>query len=91
MTRLDECLGGLENGLSAMTDGDMTVAVSTDLDPIRAAQGEQVGHLAELFNSMLARARSSLEGYNSMRETLREALGDQSSLESLTARLESLQ
>ena len=90
MTRLDECLGGLEHGLSSMTDGDMTVAVSTDLDPIVSADGGHIGHLAELFNSMLARARSSLEGYNEMRETLREALGDQSSLEALTVKLESL-
>jgi methyl-accepting chemotaxis protein len=91
MTQLNDCLGGLEGGLSSMTAGDLTVEVASDLRPIEAAHGEQVGHLAELFNSMLARAKSSLEGYNEMRETLREALGDESCLSALSARLESLQ
>jgi methyl-accepting chemotaxis protein len=90
MTDLDKCLGALEHGLGSMTAGDLTVDVATDLSPITADAGAQIGQLAELFNSMLARAKSSLEGYNEMRETLRGALGDQSSLDALTARLDSL-
>ena len=39
---------------------------------------------------MIESAQASLEGYNAMRETLREKLGDHSSLEALTERLESL-
>ena len=39
---------------------------------------------------MIESAQASLDGYNAMRETLREKLGDHSSLEALTERLESL-
>jgi methyl-accepting chemotaxis protein len=87
---LDACLGDLGRGLVAMTDGDLTVAVDSDLQPITAVDGSAVGELAELFNSMLGRAQASLAAYNEMRETLRHALGDQSSLDALSARLESL-
>jgi methyl-accepting chemotaxis protein len=90
LTDLDACLGELEHGLGAMGDGDLTVAVESDLKPISAENGEEIGELAELFNSMLLRAQRSLEGYNSMRETLREKLGDQSSLDALDQRLTSL-
>ena len=39
---------------------------------------------------MLAKAQTALEGYNSVRETMRAALGDESCLEGLQARLNSL-
>ena len=55
-----------------------------------AAFDPQVVALGELFNAMLGKAQGALEAYNSMREELRAALGDRSSLTDLQQRLDSL-
>ncbi len=81
----------LEQGLRSMNDGDLTVAVDAHLRPISpAVEGDGVGFVADSYNSMIESAQASLEGYNQMRETLRQKLGDHSSLEALTEKLESL-
>jgi methyl-accepting chemotaxis protein len=81
----------LEQGLQSMNEGDLTVAVDAHLNPIEPeVDGQSVGFVADSYNSMIESAQSSLEGYNAMRETLRQKLGDHSSLDALTARLESL-
>jgi methyl-accepting chemotaxis protein len=81
----------LEHGLASMSDGDLTIAVDSDLKPITArAEGESVGFVADSYNEMITSAQASLDGYNTMREALREKLGDHSSLEALTERLEQL-
>jgi methyl-accepting chemotaxis protein len=91
MTSLDSvCLTNLEVGLGAMAKGDLTVDVQPATTPITARDGEQLGHLAELFNGMLGRAQTSLEAYNATREDFRGALGDQSCLGQLVSRLDSL-
>ena len=84
-------LQDLEHGLASMNDGDLTVSVDAQLQPISPElEGQSVGFVADSYNAMIESAQSSLEGYNHMRETLRQKLGDHSSLEALTARLESL-
>ena len=90
MSQLNDCLDGLGQGLQSMNAGDLTMTVATNLEPITGRPGAELGALAEYFNAMLVQARGSLEAYNEMRETLRRALGDQSSLEALTQRLQSL-
>jgi methyl-accepting chemotaxis protein len=81
----------LEQGLQSMNEGDLTVSVDADLNPIAPHhEGESVGFVADSYNAMIESAQASLDGYNAMRETLRAKLGDHSSLEALTARLESL-
>jgi methyl-accepting chemotaxis protein len=81
----------LEHGLQSMNEGDLTVSVDADLSPIAPdTEGQSVGFVADSYNAMIESAQASLEGYNAMRETLREKLGDHSSLEALTERLESL-
>jgi len=91
---MGELLGTLQNleqGLQSMNDGDLTVAVDAALNPIEPeTEGQSVGFVADSYNSMIESAQASLDGYNAMRETLREKLGDHSSLEALTERLESL-
>jgi methyl-accepting chemotaxis protein len=93
-TGMGDLLGTLQNleqGLVSMNEGDLTVAVNSELHPISPqVAGESVGFVADSYNEMIKSAQASLEGYNTMRETLREKLGDQSSLEALTARLDSL-
>jgi methyl-accepting chemotaxis protein len=81
----------LEHGLQSVNEGNLTVAVDAHLEPIAPeVEGAAVGFVADSYNSMIESAQASLEGYNAMREALREKLGDHSSLEALTERLESL-
>jgi methyl-accepting chemotaxis protein len=87
----DHCLTNLVAGLDAMRSGDLTIEVSPVTSPIDAHSDDPaVQKLVELFNSMLAKAQLALEGYNDVRETQRRALGDQSCLHDLQARLTSL-
>ncbi|MBJ7331359.1 MAG: methyl-accepting chemotaxis protein [Solirubrobacteraceae bacterium] len=87
----DHCLTNLSSGLAAIAAGDLTVEVQPQTTPIAAtgAQGD-LAELVGLFNSMLGKAQAALESYNAMREDLRAALGDHSSLHDLRDRLTSL-
>jgi methyl-accepting chemotaxis protein len=85
------CLQNLVDGVKAATKGDLTVEVLPVTERIDArCEDRELNELAEVFNSMLAKAQAALTGYNELREQLRAALGDQSCLEGLTERLHSL-
>ncbi len=87
----DHCLTNLVAGLDAMTQGDLTVHVAPATKPITArSENAETQELIELFNSMLAKAQTALVGYNSVRETMRSALGDNSCLDDLQTRLTSM-
>src|SRR5262245_33946100 len=87
----DNCLTNLVAGLEAMRGGDLTVEVLPVTSPIAGHSDDPaLQRLVELFNSMLAKAQTALEGYNDVRETQRRALGDRSCLAALEARLTSL-
>jgi methyl-accepting chemotaxis protein len=87
----DNCLTNLVAGLDAMRSGDLTIEVCPVTTPIDARSDDPaIQKLVELFNSMLGKAQLALEGYNDVRETQRRALGDQSCLQDLQARLTSL-
>jgi methyl-accepting chemotaxis protein len=82
------CLTNLGVGLDAMVQGDLTVDVQPATTPL--VSDKPIGSLGETFNSMLAKAQGGLELYNTVREDLREKLGDQSCLADLDGRLKSL-
>ena len=84
------CLTGLTDGLGRMQEGDLTVSVTPVTTPITTASGLQVGALASTFNSTLDKMQSSIEHYNGMRSRFVEVLGDQSSLDAVQERLDSL-
>jgi methyl-accepting chemotaxis protein len=87
----DHCLANLGGGLRAMTEGDFTVEVQPATQPIDVASVDPAAvELVELFNSMLTKAQAALADYNLLREDLRSALGDQSTLDALRQRLNSL-
>jgi methyl-accepting chemotaxis protein len=87
----DNCLTNLVAGLDAMRAGDLTVVVTPVTSPIEANSDDPaIQRLVDLFNSMLAKAQTALEGYNDVRETQRCALGDHSILDGLQQRLTSL-
>ena len=87
----DHCLTNLVAGLDAMNRGDLTVHVAPATQPITTkSENPETQELVELFNSMLAKAQTALEGYNGVRETMRSAFGDQSCLDDLQDRLNSM-
>jgi methyl-accepting chemotaxis protein len=92
LTSLDtKCLNGLVNGLKLASAGDYTYAVTPVTTPIDlVADDPKMAELVTVFNSMLGKAQAALEGYNTLREELRAALGDHSCLGPLTDRLHSL-
>ncbi len=56
-----ETLANLRSAMSAMNDGDLTITVDSQTSSIAAADGENVGHLAEVFNEMLENTQSAVE------------------------------
>jgi methyl-accepting chemotaxis protein len=86
----DNCLTNLNAGLSAMADGDLSIEVTPVTTSIDRAPGESIGEFGVLFNSMLEKAQGSLSSYNATREQFRAALGDDSCLEDLSDRMNSL-
>ncbi|HUR84453.1 MAG TPA: methyl-accepting chemotaxis protein [Solirubrobacteraceae bacterium] len=91
MKSLDgHCLTNLGKGLDAMIEGDLTIDVQPATTPLAAHNGHAIGSLGETFNSMLSKAQSGLVGYNTVRETMRSALGDHSVLADLDAKMKSI-
>jgi methyl-accepting chemotaxis protein len=87
----DNCLTDLAAGLRAMNEQDLTLAVTPVTAPIDAESADPaINELVALFNAMLDKAQAAIEDYNEMREELRAALGDRSSLHALQDRLTSL-
>ncbi|MEA2155678.1 MAG: methyl-accepting chemotaxis protein, partial [Solirubrobacteraceae bacterium] len=84
------CLTNLGAGLDAMTRGDLTVDVQPATQPLQPFGDPTVDALVDVFNRMLVKAQSGLEGYNTVREDLRAKLGDRSVLHDLDERLKSL-
>ena len=92
LSSLDQhCLADLDAGISAMAAGDLTLEAKPLTTPILTrARSDETQQLVDIFNSMLGKAQSALEGYEFVRETHRAALGDQSCLNDLQAQLTSL-
>ena len=84
------CLTNLGTGLDAMIRGDLTVDVQPATQPLEHFGDPAVDALVDVFNRMLTKAQAGLAGYNTVREELREKLGDQSCLNDLDVRLKSL-
>ncbi|MDO8187126.1 HAMP domain-containing methyl-accepting chemotaxis protein [Conexibacter sp. JD483] len=68
------CMIDLESALTAARDGDLTLEVTPVTSPISAADGAELGRLAEIFNTMLGRAKGSIDAYNAMRGNVAELL-----------------
>src|SRR3982751_2575401 len=85
------CLTNLAGGLDAMASGDLTVSVTPATAPIaRRPEDPEAAELVDLFNVMLGTAQAALASYEALREDLRVALGDRSTLVPLQERLTSL-
>ena len=69
-------LAELDEGLRAMSDGDLTRSAQITTQPLEAPPGRSIGRLAQIFNGMLGRAGSSVESYDAMRRQLGGMLDD---------------
>jgi methyl-accepting chemotaxis protein len=72
------CLTDLRVGLGAVAGGDLTHAVTPVTTPLAASGGGYLGALGEIFNGMLEKAQASIEGYEMMRVTTAEMIGEMS-------------
>jgi len=69
-------LAELDEGLKAMSDGDLTRSARITTLPLEAPHGRPIGRLAQIFNGMLGRAGRSVESYDAMRRQLGGMLDD---------------
>jgi methyl-accepting chemotaxis protein len=76
-----QLLGGksvaeLENGLTAMAEGDLTVSVDADVPAVEYTSSDEIGQVATAVNDIRARILRSVEAYNAMVEKLGNLIGN---------------
>jgi methyl-accepting chemotaxis protein len=70
------CLTNLQAGIEAAAEGDLRIQVTPVTTPLTAAPGASMGYMGEMFNGMLAKAQSTIEGYEHMRSGLTSMVGE---------------
>jgi methyl-accepting chemotaxis protein len=74
---LDEkCVKGLDEGLSAMASGDLTVEVVPATTPIEDGAKDQIGLACETTNALLGKIQGSVASYNRTRAELGSLIGE---------------
>jgi methyl-accepting chemotaxis protein len=77
LTSLDERdLADLEKGLLAIADGDLTVAVESETEPVAITSKDELGQLTKTFNAVVDKAQRSIASYTTMRSNLGTLMGD---------------
>jgi methyl-accepting chemotaxis protein len=71
----DHCSTDLQRGLEAMSEGDLTVAVTPVTPLIDNPGGDEIGAVARAVNGIRDRTVASVEAYNRMTENLRNLVG----------------
>jgi methyl-accepting chemotaxis protein len=72
----DNCLADLTSALEAVSEGDLTHEVTAVTTPVDVRSTDELGQLAETFNTMLGRTHRSVAAYTLMREQLGSLIGD---------------
>ena len=76
MSSLNEkCLTALQNGLSALAGGDLSVAVKPETEPIPSPGKDEIGVASSTLNGMLEKTQEAVAQYNVARESLTEMIG----------------
>jgi methyl-accepting chemotaxis protein len=89
---LDEhCLEELRGGLQAIAAGTLTIGVTPVTTHMHSKRSDEIGQISVTFDAMLDKAQASVASYETMREELHGALGDESCLQGLIERMQSLQ
>ena len=68
------CASSLEQGLSAMADGDLTVEVRAMTKPIERFGTDEIGQTARVTNEMLGKMKNTIDGYERARRGLSEVV-----------------
>ena len=71
----DNCATSLEGGMSAFAGSDLSVEVVSVTAPIDKYGSDEIGGLAATANRMLARLKSTIEGYEKARSGLADTVG----------------
>jgi methyl-accepting chemotaxis protein len=64
------CLADLGDGLAAIAQGDLTVAVAPQTETIPTTRGDEIGELTRTFNGMVEKTQSSVAAYNTTRDNV---------------------
>jgi methyl-accepting chemotaxis protein len=70
----DRCAAGLEAGLAAVADGDLTVNVDAEAPVLEDASNDELGRIAHAVNDLRERTLSSVAAYNRTREQLAQTV-----------------
>lgn len=80
------CLTSLGLAVEALAKGDLTATVETHIEPLTVDRKDEFGQMAQTFNAMLTRTKSTVESFVSAQASLRELIGEvASSTELLTS------
>jgi methyl-accepting chemotaxis protein len=75
LTRLsDNCITALADGLRAVSQADLTVDAQPSTTPVGEAGSDEIGRLAQTFDTVLARIHAAMADYNAMRAQLVEVI-----------------
>jgi methyl-accepting chemotaxis protein len=72
----DLCVTGLNAGLGALAQGDLTVTAEPRTPPIEDPADDEVGDVARAFNEIRAKTVESLRAYTESRTRLAALIGD---------------
>jgi methyl-accepting chemotaxis protein len=75
----DHCATGLEEGLGALSQGDLTVATTPVTPLIDSWSNDEVGDVAQATNAIRDKMVAAIEAYNGSRESLAAMIGQVSS------------
>jgi methyl-accepting chemotaxis protein len=76
LTALSETsASGLETGLAAFANNDLTMLIRADVRPIERYGRDEIGQMAASANAMLSRLQATIESYERARVNLGDTLG----------------
>jgi methyl-accepting chemotaxis protein len=75
----DHCATGLENGLDALSRGDLTVSTEAVTPAIESWSNDEIGDVAQATNSIREKMGAAIVAYNGSREALAAMIGQVSS------------
>jgi methyl-accepting chemotaxis protein len=74
---LDEvCINNLQTSMNAMAGGDLTVAVVTGTEPLKADTSDEFGDLARSVNGIIGKTQSTVASYENAQASLSKLVGE---------------
>ena len=71
MTELNEyCVTHLQNGIAALESGDLTYDAVSTTKPLKVESSDELGELANTFNSLLSKCQSAINSFGNSQQAL---------------------